>query len=45
MPILLKFFLNLGMPILEHNLKYQTEDVTKILKMMQGINFNFCIKY
>lgn len=36
MPILLKFFLNLGMPILEHNLKYQTEDVTKILKMMQG---------
>ncbi|XP_043521887.1 Fanconi anemia group D2 protein homolog isoform X2 [Frieseomelitta varia] len=36
MPILLKSFLNLGMPILEHNLKYQTEEVTKILKMMQG---------
>ena len=28
------------MPVLEYNLKYQTEDVTKILKMMQGINFN-----
>ncbi|XP_003402300.2 Fanconi anemia group D2 protein [Bombus terrestris] len=36
MPILLKSFLNLGMPVLEHNLKYQTEEVTKILKMMQG---------
>ncbi|XP_076664603.1 fancd2 [Andrena cerasifolii] len=36
MPVLLKFFLNLGMPILEHNLKYQTDDVTKILKLMQG---------
>ncbi|XP_003701839.3 fancd2 [Megachile rotundata] len=36
MPILLKSFLNLGMPVLEYNLKYQTEDVTKILKMMQG---------
>ncbi|KOX76250.1 Fanconi anemia group D2 protein like protein [Melipona quadrifasciata] len=36
MPILLKSFLNLGMPILEHNLKYQTEEVTKILKMMQA---------
>ncbi|CAK9805328.1 Fanconi anemia group D2 protein homolog [Anthophora plagiata] len=36
MPIILKSFLNLGMPILEHNLKYQPEDVTKILKMMQG---------
>ncbi|OAD52770.1 Fanconi anemia group D2 protein [Eufriesea mexicana] len=36
MPILLKSFLNLGMPILEHNLKYQAEDVTKILKMMQS---------
>lgn len=39
MPILLKLFLSLGMPVLEYNLKYQTEDVTKILKMMQGINF------
>ncbi|KZC11603.1 PREDICTED: Fanconi anemia group D2 protein homolog [Dufourea novaeangliae] len=36
MPILLKYFLNVGMPILEHNLKYQIEEVTKILKMMQG---------
>ncbi|XP_076295821.1 fancd2 isoform X1 [Lasioglossum baleicum] len=36
MPILLRYFLNLGMPILEHNLKYQTDDVTKILKMIQG---------
>ncbi|XP_017797384.1 PREDICTED: Fanconi anemia group D2 protein [Habropoda laboriosa] len=36
MPMILKLFLNLGMPILEHNLKYQPEDVTKILKMMQG---------
>ncbi|XP_076619726.1 fancd2 isoform X1 [Colletes latitarsis] len=36
MPMLLKYFLNFGMPILEYNLKYQTDDVTKILKMMQG---------
>ncbi|XP_031836620.1 fancd2 isoform X2 [Nomia melanderi] len=36
MPVLLKSFLNLGMPVLEHNLKYHTDDVTKILKMMQG---------
>ncbi|XP_054004824.1 Fanconi anemia group D2 protein homolog isoform X1 [Hylaeus anthracinus] len=36
MPILLKYFLNLGMPVLEHNLKYQMDDVTRILKMMQG---------
>ncbi|XP_076181761.1 fancd2 isoform X2 [Ptiloglossa arizonensis] len=36
MPILLKYFLNLGMPILEHNLKYETDAVIKILKMMQG---------
>ncbi|XP_017884554.1 Fanconi anemia group D2 protein-like [Ceratina calcarata] len=35
MSILLKSFLHLGMPVLEHNLKYQTEEVTKILKMMQ----------
>ncbi|XP_078052345.1 Fanconi anemia complementation group D2 isoform X2 [Augochlora pura] len=36
MSIILKYFLNQGMPILEHNLKYQTDDVTKILKMIQG---------
>lgn len=36
MPFLIRQFLNIGMPILEHNLKYQTEDVTSILKMMQG---------
>ncbi|XP_039315718.1 Fanconi anemia group D2 protein homolog isoform X4 [Solenopsis invicta] len=36
MPPLIKQFLNTGMPILEHNLKYQTDDVTAILKMMQG---------
>ncbi|XP_019699330.1 Fanconi anemia group D2 protein isoform X2 [Harpegnathos saltator] len=36
MPQLIKQFLNLGMPILEHNLKYQTDDITSILKMMQG---------
>ncbi|TGZ58167.1 Fanconi anemia group D2 protein [Temnothorax longispinosus] len=35
MPLLIKQFLNTGMPILEHNLKYQTDDVTSILKMMQ----------
>ncbi|KAL6256143.1 hypothetical protein P5V15_012263 [Pogonomyrmex californicus] len=35
MPLLIKQFLNTGMPILEHNLKYQTDDVTNILKMMQ----------
>ncbi|XP_029669921.1 Fanconi anemia group D2 protein isoform X4 [Formica exsecta] len=36
MPLLTRQFLNIGMPILEHNLKYQTDDVTSILKMMQG---------
>ncbi|XP_018406104.1 PREDICTED: Fanconi anemia group D2 protein homolog [Cyphomyrmex costatus] len=36
MPQLIKQFLNFGMPILEHNLKYQTDDVTNILKMMQS---------
>lgn len=36
MPLVIKQFLNIGMPILEHNLKYQTDDVTSILKMMQG---------
>lgn len=36
MPLLIRQFLNIGMPILEHNLKYQTDDVTSILKMMQG---------
>lgn len=36
MPQLVRQFLNNGMPILEHNLKYQTDDVTGILKMMQG---------
>ncbi|XP_011859367.1 PREDICTED: Fanconi anemia group D2 protein [Vollenhovia emeryi] len=36
MPLLIKQFLNTGMPILEHNLKYQTDDVTSILKMMQS---------
>ncbi|EZA54061.1 hypothetical protein DMN91_000826 [Ooceraea biroi] len=36
MPLLIKQFLNVGMPILEHNLKYQTDDVTSILKMMQS---------
>lgn len=36
MPLLIKQFLNIGMPILEYNLKYQTDDVTSILKMMQS---------
>lgn len=36
MPLLIKQFLNIGMPILEHNLKYQTDDVTSIVKMMQS---------
>jgi hypothetical protein len=36
MPLLIKQFLNIGMPIFEHNLKYQTNDVTAILKMMQS---------
>ncbi|KYN22801.1 Fanconi anemia group D2 protein [Trachymyrmex cornetzi] len=35
MPVLIKQFLNIGMPIFEYNLKYQTDDVTSILKMMQ----------
>lgn len=37
MPILLRLFLNSGIPILEHNLKYQSEDITKAVKLMQGI--------
>lgn len=36
MPLLIKQFLNTGMPILEHNLKYQTDDVISILKIMQS---------
>ncbi|EGI64262.1 Fanconi anemia group D2 protein [Acromyrmex echinatior] len=36
MPMLIKQFLNIGMPIFEYNLKYQTDDVTSILKMMQS---------
>jgi len=36
MPLLIKQFVNIGMPILEHNLKYQPDDVTSILKMMQS---------
>ncbi|XP_018349683.1 PREDICTED: Fanconi anemia group D2 protein [Trachymyrmex septentrionalis] len=36
MPMLIKQFLNIGMPIFEYNLKYQTDDVTNILKMMQS---------
>jgi hypothetical protein len=36
MPTIIKQFLNTGMPILEHNLKYQTDDITNILKMMQS---------
>lgn len=35
MPILLRSFLNSGIPILEYNLKYQSEDVTKVVKLMQ----------
>ncbi|KAF7395961.1 hypothetical protein HZH68_010011 [Vespula germanica] len=35
MPILLRLFLNSGIPILEHNLKYQSEDITKVVKLMQ----------
>ncbi|XP_047357363.1 Fanconi anemia group D2 protein isoform X3 [Vespa velutina] len=35
MPILLRLFLNSGIPILEHNLKYQSEDITKLVKLMQ----------
>lgn len=33
---LLKLFLNLGMPMLEQNLKYQTAEVEKIVKGMQS---------
>lgn len=40
MPQLIKQFLNIGMPILEYNLKYQTDDITNILEMMQGKNIN-----
>ncbi|KYM80554.1 Fanconi anemia group D2 protein [Atta colombica] len=36
MPMLIKQFLNIGIPIFEYNLKYQTDDVTSILKMMQS---------
>ncbi|KAG7203733.1 hypothetical protein KM043_013761 [Ampulex compressa] len=36
MPTLLRFFLNVGMPVLEYNLKYQTEEITGLLKQMQG---------
>nr|XP_012219220.1 PREDICTED: Fanconi anemia group D2 protein homolog isoform X1 [Linepithema humile] len=36
MPTIIKQFLSTGMPILEHNLKYQTDDITNILKMMQS---------
>ncbi|KAL0113028.1 hypothetical protein PUN28_012337 [Cardiocondyla obscurior] len=36
MPLVIKQFLITGMPILEHNLKYQTDNVTNILKMMQS---------
>lgn len=43
MPQLIKQFLNHGMPILEHNLKYQTDDVTSILKMMQGKKKQFSL--
>lgn len=42
MPLLIKQFLNTGMPILEHNLKYQTDDVISILKIMQSKKFSFC---
>ncbi|XP_015112984.1 Fanconi anemia group D2 protein [Diachasma alloeum] len=35
MPNLLKMLLNVGMHTLEHNLRYQPEEVTGILKMMQ----------
>lgn len=37
MPLLLRLFLNSGIPILEHNLKYQSEEITKLVKLMQGI--------
>ncbi|KAK2582685.1 hypothetical protein KPH14_004959 [Odynerus spinipes] len=35
MPILLRLFLSSGIPILEYNLKYQMEDITKLVKLMQ----------
>ncbi|KAI4496893.1 hypothetical protein M0804_000703 [Polistes exclamans] len=35
MPLLLRLFLNSGIPILEHNLKYQSDDITKSVKLMQ----------
>ncbi|XP_063989398.1 Fanconi anemia group D2 protein homolog [Diachasmimorpha longicaudata] len=35
MPNILKMLLNVGMHTLEHNLRYQPEEVTGILKMMQ----------
>lgn len=35
MPILLRLFLNSGIPILEYNLKYQSAEITKIVKLMQ----------
>jgi len=44
MPLLIKQFLNIGMPIFEHNLKYQTNDVTSILKMMQSKKISIKIK-
>lgn len=36
LPILLKYFVSSGMPVLEYNLKYQMDDVTRIVKLMQG---------
>ncbi|XP_043270233.1 Fanconi anemia group D2 protein [Venturia canescens] len=36
MTSLLRIFLASGMPVLEQNLRFQTEEVTGILKMMQG---------
>ncbi|XP_012288040.1 Fanconi anemia group D2 protein homolog [Orussus abietinus] len=35
-PILLKLFISSGIPILEYNLKYQTEEIKGILKSIQG---------
>ncbi|XP_066600487.1 Fanconi anemia group D2 protein homolog [Prorops nasuta] len=35
MPLLLNIFLQSGMPILEYNLKYQCNDITRILKIIQ----------
>lgn len=36
-PTIVKLFISLGMPILEHNLKYHVEEIEGTVKQLQGI--------